>query len=362
MPPSKIIDKDAEDKIREQAVIYQKESKHSLTEFQKLVNQFAGDIALGDSALLSKRGELLEAAKTAVYDSGYNFKKGRSRSKRFPTHDADIKPKRAKFNQEVRTERISQLEEEVKGLDERIGYKEKRVFAATNIKNFKLCDELTEEIMALKSKRYSILQELKQLQQKEKRSKAYKVSHSSSLLSHTGSSDDDVCQEVGTLRKKKSTTPTQSSTISPSSSPSYPISTCSTPSTQSPSIPHTPSNFIHPYSISSTCSTPSFHCGSPTPSKYTNEEILLFERRYEEGFDNPKNDQRYSAWVQETYGGETTSPNMEVCTSQSAQMPNGLNTQQSSECTEVSQGSQHSCERSSSNSSSSSSDSTEQHF
>lgn len=81
MPPSKKIDKDAEDKIREQAVIYQKESKRSLTEFQKLVNQFAGDIALGDPALLSKRGELLEAAKTAVYDSGYNFKKGRSRSK-----------------------------------------------------------------------------------------------------------------------------------------------------------------------------------------------------------------------------------------------------------------------------------------
>jgi len=46
------------------------------------IYKYSQDIATRDPMLLTNRGKLLEAAKEAVYECGYCFKKGYSQSKR----------------------------------------------------------------------------------------------------------------------------------------------------------------------------------------------------------------------------------------------------------------------------------------
>jgi len=72
---------------------------------------------------LTKRGELLEAARAAVYESGYTYKKGHSRSKRFSSSSSSEPPKRPKLNQEIRERRIHDLTEEISDLNKRISKK-----------------------------------------------------------------------------------------------------------------------------------------------------------------------------------------------------------------------------------------------
>ena len=170
------LDKESEAKVREQAIIYSKEIKRPLSAYQKQINEFAGDIAVRNPSLLTKRGELLEAARASVYESGYTYKKGHSRSKRFSSSSSSEPPKRPKLNQEIRERRIHDLTEEISDLDKRISFKEKRVNAAANVKNYKACDEITDEIAECKAKRRQLLAEMKEFKNKDKRSKAYRKS------------------------------------------------------------------------------------------------------------------------------------------------------------------------------------------
>lgn len=66
--------------ISEQALIYRRDN---LTPFQQKVNSAAVDLALQNPVLIQKgnRGELLNKARARVADEGYNFKKGKSRSR-----------------------------------------------------------------------------------------------------------------------------------------------------------------------------------------------------------------------------------------------------------------------------------------
>ena len=164
-----------EDKVRDEAVIYK---KTPLPEYHKRINEAAGDIAIRNPCLLTKRSQLLEAARVAVYESGYKFKKGNSRSKVLATESATTTPKRPKLNLDIREGRIKDLNEEISDISQRIDYKEKRVTAAANVKNFKACDEIVGEITELKSKRRSLQSELKEFKNKEKRAKKYRDSRS----------------------------------------------------------------------------------------------------------------------------------------------------------------------------------------
>ena len=229
-------------------MFYHKQTKRPLSEYQKLLNQCSGDVAVAEPFLLSKRGELFQRAKKAVHDSGYRFKKGQSRSKRFSGSESPAAetPKRPKLSQEVRKDQIHQVNEQLSCINERISFKEKRVFQATNIKNYKLCDELSEEIMNLKGKRHSLLTTLKEYEKKEKRSKAY-AAKATSNYSHSSSSSP-VVSDIDDRPNSSS-----SKTIS-----SYPLFS------KTPSIP------------------------------YTDEELRTFKKRYEEGYDSPIYNDRYN--------------------------------------------------------------------
>ena len=140
--------------------------------------------------MLRSRKKLLSAAQEEV-NKTYQFKKGKSHSKRHSVQSdpGGLKPKRKKLNRDFRIERMKTVEEEIKHLKERMTYKEKRRQMSEDQRNYKLCDEITEEISAL-SKECRVLElELKELTKKDNRSKGY---HSKKISLSSTSSDNSA--------------------------------------------------------------------------------------------------------------------------------------------------------------------------
>ena len=108
----------------ENAKIFRRESSRPLTNYQKQVNEEAGLLALNNPSLLCRCGELLELAREKVMEGGYNFVKGKSRSKRLASPDDTPRPSWAKINAKLRQKRISALEDDIANLDQQIGSKE----------------------------------------------------------------------------------------------------------------------------------------------------------------------------------------------------------------------------------------------
>lgn len=246
----------AEKDIRAEAIIYRKEKIRPLSNYQKQINKCAQDIAARDPSLLVNRGKLLEAAKSAVYESGYSFKKGYSRSKRF-LDDTMEAVKRPKINKDMREKRIQNIEEELTDLRQRISFKEKRVNAAENIKNYKVCDEITGEISEIKAKCRELEAELKLLLMKEKRAqKHYLRQYKYSTSSTSGDQSEDNVGSPGSVSGELTSFET--------------------------SEDQTSSGDIRTYMKES--------------YEFTAEEIKRFERRLEEQYDLP--DDRYDKWLE----------------------------------------------------------------
>ena len=161
----------SEDYIREQSKFYGRNPKgKQITEYQKRVNEASEALCLSNPDLLADRNLLLDTARESVNASGYQFKKGRSRSKRLNSADETEGPKRKKISKEYRMSRIGELEERIKDLTDQIGFKVKRRDCASNMKNYKECDKLTEQLSALKGEKRQLEMELATLTKKEKKS------------------------------------------------------------------------------------------------------------------------------------------------------------------------------------------------
>ena len=265
----------------------------------------------------------MEAAKDEVYASGYKFKKGRSRSKRFLSSSSSNTPKRQNLNKDIRESRINDVKEEIEDINRRISFKEKRVSAAENMKNYKTCDEITGEISELKTKRHELESELKELQKKDKRARKYEVSHGRSQSSTPASpfsSDEDHSRNRKKLALEGS---------SPATSSSYDPSTCT--------IDHSSDGYHVDSSASrSATSSPSHAKNDP---EFTAEELKKFSVRYEEGYNIP--DDRYQAWLAANH---PVSASAAASGSQSQELPGSPPTLQawSPICTETLPSSSHS--------------------
>ena len=86
-------------KIIEAAQIYKVGSDKPLSDYKKRINEEAGKLTLQFPSLLKNRGELLICAQQSLHDSGYVYKKGKSRSKRLcsSSDSGDTTPKRPKM-------------------------------------------------------------------------------------------------------------------------------------------------------------------------------------------------------------------------------------------------------------------------
>ena len=140
------------------------------------------------------RGKLLEKSRESVHDEGYSYKKGKSRAKRLYSSSSSDTPKRKKMNASMRTDVIRELEEDKKDIERQILVKEKRRDQAESVRNYKLCDEIMNEISKLKTVLREKTHQLKLLLQKESKSKWYHKRKPS----HTGGSTSDTDKESDT--------------------------------------------------------------------------------------------------------------------------------------------------------------------
>ena len=181
------------------AKIFKKETTRPLTNYQKHVNEEAGMFALSDPSLLCRRGHLLAQARSKVAEKGYTFVKGKSRSKRLASPDNAPRATRAKISADIRGKRILALEEDIANIDEQLLFKEKRRQQAEGIRNYKVCDQITEEIGIVKQQRRKLSNELHVYHEKERKAKWYekakqarKARRSSSTASNLTSDESDL--------------------------------------------------------------------------------------------------------------------------------------------------------------------------
>ena len=195
--------------MRVQAQIYK---KGSLSIYQQKINDIAGELCARNPALLTQRGLLLEEARKCLDRSGYQYKKGKSRSKHFGSGSStDELPTRPKIDKEVRDIRIRQIKEQLSALKDQIHFKEKRIEHGVAQKDFKLCDGLADELHVLKEKRNSFELELQSLLKKEKKADWYQKQKSrkesqtsesnqsctpSPMSSHSGTPVSPTCDSV----------------------------------------------------------------------------------------------------------------------------------------------------------------------
>ena len=207
--------------MRKQALIYGREPQKKVTKYQQLINDAAAAIVIENPALLSSRSKLLELARGKVDNDGYVYKKGKSRSKKLSTTTEAPPKKRPKTVESFRLQRISQLQEDVKDINDRLQMKEKRRDQASNSRNYKLCDEIMEEMSTIKQKKREYETELQKLQRKQDQSSWYKNqknTDTSSLVSNSSESLTEPSGSPSPKRKRKST-----SCASTSGSPDDPV-------------------------------------------------------------------------------------------------------------------------------------------
>jgi len=92
--------------------------------------------------------ELLELACNKVNEGGYHFKKGEL----FKAVADCLTPKWPKSSESLRIEYIKVLQD-IKDLSDRLKYKEKRRDQPASSINYKICDQLTEEVAAVKKRK-----------------------------------------------------------------------------------------------------------------------------------------------------------------------------------------------------------------
>ena len=148
--------------------------------------------------LLSKQ-KLWEEARKKLNESGYDYKKGKSRSKQLisssESDESTPAPKRVKTTEALRIKRILEIEEDLGDISQRMGFKEKRREQASLSHQYGVCDQISEEISVLKDQRRVLEKELHGLKKKEQQSKWYKKKgklRSNSLSSSSSGSTTQI--------------------------------------------------------------------------------------------------------------------------------------------------------------------------
>ena len=127
----------------------------------------------------------------------YQFKKGKSRSKR-KTDSAedevndDKEEKRSKINARERRQEMDNLQKLMENIEDQIRIKQRRIQQGKGNSEFKLCDELAEKVRSLLREKHDLGKQLTALQKLELKSKWYhkKVKLSKNKATATSSTSD----------------------------------------------------------------------------------------------------------------------------------------------------------------------------
>lgn len=178
--------------LAESSKVYKMEP---LTKYKQQINKAAFELSIENPNLLCDRKALLTSARKRVHDSGYEYKKGKSRSFSLDQTNAH---KRQKIDSSTRSKQLSDLQQSLDSIDQCIKMKQNRCQESEQIKNYKLCDELMSEISTLLLEKQQIEADVSALKRKEKKSKWYyrRRSSSTSELDMSGSSSSDLFSPI----------------------------------------------------------------------------------------------------------------------------------------------------------------------
>ena len=102
------------------------------------MNQAAQELCLRNPGLLPKRKLLIDAARDKIIEQGFQFVKGKSHSKKCASISDDMPaPKRRKSSQDIRDQRMKEIEEECQDLSDRISFKEKRIVVCEGLQKMR---------------------------------------------------------------------------------------------------------------------------------------------------------------------------------------------------------------------------------
>ena len=154
----------------EESRIY-KRPDEELKPFERSVNAAARDLCLKDVSLLNRRSTLLESARKKVAEEGYTFKKGHSQSKVYGQSETS-RPKRTKYDEKMREEHIQSIDEELADISRILDFKGKTLSQHEVAKNYRLCEQVTEEMMSMKRRKRELETERNEFVKKSRRAKA----------------------------------------------------------------------------------------------------------------------------------------------------------------------------------------------
>lgn len=96
----------------------------------------------------------METAHARIIEQGFQFAKGKPHLKKDinPSDDQPTK-KWQKLSQDMRDQRLKDIEDDCQDITDQI---QKRIVACEHSRDYKKCDELKEEIIALKQQRHQL--------------------------------------------------------------------------------------------------------------------------------------------------------------------------------------------------------------
>jgi hypothetical protein len=128
-----------------------------------------------DPTLLKNKKELLRIARQNINNSGFQYKKGKSRSTMFATPDSSTCGSTKKnVTRNLREKRLEQLQEDLKEVDLQISFSLQQRDKCSNVHNFSKAVEVSQEVDDIRKKKRKYQSELDLLHSKEAASKRVK--------------------------------------------------------------------------------------------------------------------------------------------------------------------------------------------
>ena len=187
--------------IKEKSKIFgASNSNAKLNDWHRAVNEAAYSLVKDNNELMYDRASLKVQAEAEARKT-YVFKKSSGSRSKFE----ETKPKRARLTQEEKKEKISDLSKEIESIEAHTRVKQQLIKRASDIKDYKQCDNLHTEIRRLINEKNTLQEQMKMLLKKESRStKYFHTQMSSSSSEETGSSK---IKDIRSFLKVKSTSP-----------------------------------------------------------------------------------------------------------------------------------------------------------
>jgi hypothetical protein len=157
-------------------------------------------------------GALLNKAREKVIADGYPFVKGKSRSRSGSETELESPlQKRSKINAAERSREIQLLEENLKLFNDRLNFKERQLEKERCLKNFKECDNVTQQMIQIRKERASVERHLSALKKREAKSVWYKQKSTRMVPPKQGERASQSQKKISTILKKKSSGSSSSS-------------------------------------------------------------------------------------------------------------------------------------------------------